>query len=97
MNFSVKDLHSKYEQIRSFLQIALFYKRYFSLKIFVFVCSETQRRFFINHCNQSVFENITDQYIHCTKNEVFHLSISSVNVIKSEVSCGFGHIYLRNP
>ena len=25
------------------------------------------------------------------------LSISSVNVTKSEVSCGFGHIYCRNP
>ena len=27
----------------------------------------------------------------------FSLRISSVNVIKSSVSCGFGHIYRRNP
>ena len=27
----------------------------------------------------------------------FPLTISSVNVTKSEVSCGFGNIYWRNP
>ena len=35
--------------------------------------------------------------LQCPKNEVFSLRISSVNVTKSEVSCGFGHIYWRNP
>ena len=30
-------------------------------------------------------------YLHCTKS--FPLRISSVNVTKSAVSCGFGHIY----
>ena len=29
---------------------------------------------------------------YCTKNEIFVLRISSVNVTKSAVSCGFGHI-----
>ena len=29
---------------------------------------------------------------HCTKNESFPPRISSVNVPKSTVSCGFGHI-----
>ena len=33
------------------------------------------------------------EIIHCTKNEVFHLRISSVNVAKSAGNCGFGHIY----
>ena len=30
---------------------------------------------------------------HCTKKWSFPLRISSVNVTKSTVSCGFGHIY----
>ena len=30
---------------------------------------------------------------HCTKNGSFPLRISSINVTKSAVSCGFGHIY----
>ena len=30
---------------------------------------------------------------HCTKTSSFPLRISSVNVTKSAVSCGFGHIY----
>ena len=33
---------------------------------------------------------------HCTKKWSFPLRISSVNVTKSAVSCGFGHIYWRN-
>ena len=33
---------------------------------------------------------------HCTKKRSFLLRISSVNVTKSAVSCGFGHIYWRN-
>ena len=36
-------------------------------------------------------------HIHCTKKWSFPLRISSVNVTKSAVSCGFGHIYWRNP
>ena len=31
------------------------------------------------------------------KNEVFPLRISSINVTKSAVSCGFGHVHGRNP
>ena len=31
------------------------------------------------------------------KKRSFPLQISSVNVTKSAVSCGFGHIYWRNP
>ena len=31
------------------------------------------------------------------KKQSFSLRISSVNVTKSAVSCGFGHIYWRNP
>ena len=31
-----------------------------------------------------------------TKNELFLLRFSSVNVTKSQVSCGFDHIYWRN-
>ena len=31
------------------------------------------------------------------KNESFQVRISSVNVTKSAASCGFGHIYWRNP
>ena len=34
--------------------------------------------------------------LHRPKNEIFHW-IPSVNVIKSGVSCGFGHIYWRYP
>ena len=36
-------------------------------------------------------------HIHCTKKWSFPLRISSVNVTKSAVSYGFGHIYWRNP
>ena len=35
--------------------------------------------------------------VHCTKKWSFSLKISSANVIKSAVSCGFAHIYWRNP
>ena len=38
-----------------------------------------------------------EQYKHCTKKWSFPLRISSVNVIISSISCGFGHIYWRNP
>ena len=31
------------------------------------------------------------------KSDVFPLAISSVNATKSALSCGFGHIYRRNP
>ena len=34
---------------------------------------------------------------HCTKNEVFSLTISTVNMTKSAVFCGFGLIYWKNP
>ena len=34
---------------------------------------------------------------HCTNKWSFPLRISSVNVTKFAVSCGFGHIYWRNP
>ena len=34
---------------------------------------------------------------HCTKKWSFPLRISLVNVFKSTVCCGFGHIYWRNP
>ena len=34
---------------------------------------------------------------HRTKNWNFPLRVSSVNVTKFEVSCGFSHIYWRNP
>ena len=36
---------------------------------------------------------------HCTKNEVFHLGLilSSVNVTKFVVYCGFGHVNYKNP
>ena len=37
------------------------------------------------------------QNLHCTKKWSFPSWISSVNVTKSTVSCGFGHIYWRNP
>ena len=37
------------------------------------------------------------KYSYCTKNEVFHLRISSVNVTKSAVSCVIGHICWGNP
>ena len=30
---------------------------------------------------------------HCTKNEVFHEGISSVNLTKFAENCEFGHIY----
>ena len=33
--------------------------------------------------------------MHCTKNEVFHKGFFSVNVTKSAISCGFGHIYRK--
>ena len=36
-------------------------------------------------------------FTHCTKNKSFLLRISSVNVTKSAVFCGFDHIYWRNP
>ena len=41
-------------------------------------------------------QNYISNFWHCTKNEVFPLSIPSVNVTKSVVSCRFGHIYWRN-
>ena len=34
--------------------------------------------------------------LHSTKNQSFSLKISSVNVAKTAVSCGFGHINWRN-
>ena len=43
------------------------------------------------------FASLSDQLPeHCTKIWHFLLSISSVNVTKSAVSCGFGHTYWRN-
>ena len=42
-------------------------------------------------------QNYISNYWHCTKNKAFLLRIPSVNVTKSVVSCGFGHIYWRNP
>ena len=44
---------------------------------------------------QSVLHNIQFNTLH--KKWSFPLRISSVNVTKSAVSCGFGHIYWRNP
>ena len=41
-------------------------------------------------------QNYISNFWHCTKNEVFPLRIPSVNVTKSVVSCGFGHIYWWN-
>ena len=54
----------------------------------------------------TILERISDQYSHfilpCNpitlhKKWNFPLRISLVNVTKSAVSCGFGHIYQRNP
>ena len=42
-------------------------------------------------------ENGLEDALNCTKNEVFHYGFFSVSITKSAVSCGFGHIYLRNP
>ena len=40
--------------------------------------------------------HVTKCKTHCTKNEVFLLRISPLNVTKSAGSCGFGHIYWIN-
>ena len=37
------------------------------------------------------------KFTHCTKKWSFPCRISSVNVTKSAVFCGFGHIYWRKP
>ena len=37
------------------------------------------------------------KHLYSTKNEVFSLRISSVNVSSVKVSCRFDHIYWRNP
>ena len=42
-------------------------------------------------------ENQVNTYIKLHKKWSFSLRISSVNVTKSTVNCGFGHIYWRNP
>ena len=34
---------------------------------------------------------------HTAQRVIFALRVSSVNVTKSSVSCGFGHIWCRNP
>ena len=44
-----------------------------------------------------LFAKIVNGYTHCTKIETFPIKISSVNVIKSAVSYGFGDIYWRKP
>ena len=59
-------------------------------------------------CFQGVWnENICQKWVNaqfrhiynqqCTKKWSFPLRISSINVTKFAVSCGFGHIYWRNP
>ena len=42
-------------------------------------------------------KNIEPCSQHCTKKWSFPFKMSSVNVTKSAVSCGFGNIYWRNP
>ena len=45
--------------------------------------------------NKFLAIDFNEQTLHKKRN--FPLRISSVNVTKSAVSCGFGHIYCRNP
>ena len=40
---------------------------------------------------------VPSNILHCTKVWSIPLMISSVNVTKSAVPCGFGHIYWKNP
>ena len=48
--------------------------------------------------NLELSNEINQDWIHSLhKKWNFPLKISSINVIKSAVFCGFGHIYLRNP
>ena len=46
-----------------------------------------------NNVLQRNFSYVSKKYEHCTKKRSFPLRISSVNVTKSAVSCGFSHIY----
>ena len=50
----------------------------------------------LNICPSTKSKKISN-YISLHKKSSFSLSISSVNLTKSTVFCGFGHIYLRNP
>ena len=69
------------------------------------ISSEWKRRFDGRNCNSDQWWKNDKCWCECKKNHVcekdYHctkkLRISTVNVTKSAVSCGFGHIYWRNP
>ena len=64
----------------------------FYCKCKIILCSSFVK---YHHCFER--HNNTKALWQCTKKWSFPLRISSVNVTKSAVSCGFGHIYWRNP
>ena len=64
------------------------------LRNFSFNLVISLKKYFLHSCKS--FSKHLDQ-MSLNKKWSFPLSISSVNVTKSAVSCGFGHIYWRNP
>ena len=95
MKFSIMDFFSKCDQIRSFLWIwsHLLKKSVMENSIFCAVHVVCIKLWF-NCVIKEIHQGYWDLSLHKKWN--FPLRISSANVTKSVVSCGFAHIYWRN-
>ena len=74
---------------------------HFKAKIVLFTALRPSNNFFNLKkelvCSECLFKNLLGTYLSLQKKWSFLLGIFSVNMTKSAVSCGFGHIYWKSP